>query len=239
MDGTRRLAHRARCSTAAASRSRPYDDFVDIIRRARRARPAGRGPRHRRPGQPRGARRLRGHARRVGAARACARASSTRSCSHPDDVARFAAARRHRVRPVQPRAVRPRPRRPRLGGHDRPRLRLPRRCSTRARAWPTAPTRRSRSSTRSPACAPGSSARSTTAPAWHPEQRIPLEAALRADHRRTRPGWRATSTAAAASSPASPPTSSSSTATPSTDLAGAQVVATMVGGQWTHGPYDV
>ena len=76
---------------------------------------AGRGPRDRRRGQPLRPRRLRGHARRVAAARPAA-AHRARPAARARGVRALRRDRRHRLRPVQPRPVGPRPRRPPLGG---------------------------------------------------------------------------------------------------------------------------
>ena len=63
--------------------------LAELIRRAAAARPPARRPRDRRPRQPRRARRLRGDARRRGAARLRPRIEHAQ-CVHPDDVPRFA-----------------------------------------------------------------------------------------------------------------------------------------------------
>ena len=89
----------------------------------------------------------------------------------PEDVGRFARARRRRLGPVQPRPVRPRPGRRLLGREDRRRLRLPlarrlgRPRRQRLRRRP------SRSSTRSSASGPASRARSTSATPGIPSRR--------------------------------------------------------------------
>ena len=63
--------------------SRVASELAEIVLARRRSRLSGRRARDRRPRQPRGARRVRGDARRSGRRSGCARASSTRSCSRP------------------------------------------------------------------------------------------------------------------------------------------------------------
>ena len=114
----------------------------------------------------------------------CGRGSSTRSCLAPEDIPRFAELGVAASVQFSHAPVRPRHRRAHLGGHDRPRLRLPVAARRRAPSSRTAPTRRSRSSTRWPGSAPGCCARSTSATAWHPEQAVTVEEALEATIRR-------------------------------------------------------
>ena len=95
----------------------------------------------------------------------------------PEDVAALRRARRRRLG-----AVHPRHRRtatwPSASGPTtrRARLRLPLAAADAGAVSPTAPTRRSRSSTRSPGCAPPSPARSTTARPGAPSRRSPPSA---------------------------------------------------------------
>ena len=130
----------------------------------------------------------------------------------PEDLPRFAAARRRGVGAVLARAVRPRSRRPVLGGQDRRRVRLPLAAGTRARSSRTARTRRSRSSTRSPASARACGGRSTTA-SLASGAGGDRAAGVRGDVPSRRRGSPATSGAAAGCSRATPPISSCSTAT--------------------------
>ena len=140
-------------------------------------------------------------------------------------------ARRRRVGAVLPCAVRPRPRRPLLGRPARRRLRIPLAVESGA-ASRTARTRRSRSSTRGP----GSRRR---APRLAPGQALTVEQALEAicvapawltgDERRRGkllPGYLADLVVLDRDPLAIPPE----------ELPEVQVVATMVGGRWTHNP---
>ena len=198
----------------------------------------GRRPRNRRPGQPRGARRIRGDARRLAAARAAPADRARAAALRP----RTSAASRELgvAASVQfsPRAVRPRPRRPLLGRQDS-----------------TAPTPSARCSTRAPCVANGSDApieeldplagiragvlrTIDDRDAWHPEQALTVEQALRRDHRRAGVARRRRAPPRQARSPATSPTWSCSTATRPCDgrAPEVQVVATMVGGAWVHNP---
>ncbi len=92
--------------------------------RGGRGRLPGRGARDRRPGEPRRARRLRAHARDVGAARP-APARRARPAALHRRPAPVRLARGGLLGAVLARSVRPRPRRQALGREDRRRLRLP------------------------------------------------------------------------------------------------------------------
>ena len=133
--------------------------------------------RDRRPRQPRGARRLRGHTRRTGSRAGCARGSSTRSASTPTTCrASRASASPPRCSTRTRRATATSP----TGcGATAPRTPIPtRRCWRRARCSPAARTRRWRPSTPSPACGPRCCARTATGRRGGREQAIGLGAAL-------------------------------------------------------------
>ena len=187
-------------------------------RGARRADPrrgggglADRRPRDRRPREPRGARRLRGDARRLAAARPTA-AHRARAVPRPGRRPSLRGARRRVLGAVQPRALRPRPRRAVLGRPARGDVRLPLARRQRRRRRRTARTLRSRSSTRSRESAQACCARSTSGRRGAPRSRS--RSSRRSTPRRSHPpGSRATSGDAGSSCPASSPTSSSSTAT--------------------------
>ena len=141
----------------------------DHPRRRPRADPGGRA-RDRRPGQPRRARRLRGDAGRVGAAR-----------PPPPDRARADAPRprtrrasRGSASPSRASSATRPPTATSPSGAGPARRTAPTRgarSSTPARSSATAPTRRSRSSTRWPGSSPASCARSTTGPRGTPSRR--------------------------------------------------------------------
>ena len=130
----------------------------------------------------------------------------------PEDVARFARARRRRFRAVQPRPLRPRPRRPLLGRQDRRRLRVPlalgRRRARRERLGRA--DRGARPVGRDLRRRPAHDRRARiVASRAAPE---PRRSAARDDGGRP-PGWPATRIGAASCSPATSPISSSSTGT--------------------------
>ena len=104
----------------------------DVVRRGAAAGLAGGRARDRRRRQPRGARRLRGHPRRLGAGRP---AAARRARAAPGRRRRVALrrARRDRVGAVQPRALGPGSRGTALGGPRRAPTRTAR-CSTPARS---------------------------------------------------------------------------------------------------------
>ena len=135
----------------------------------RRGRLAGGRARDRRRRQPRGARRVRGDPRRLAAARP-APADRARAAARRGGRGALRRDRRGGLGAVQPRAVRPRPGRAAVGG-PRGRLRVPLAARRRARSSSTAPTRPSRSSTRSPESWPACCARSTSARRGAPSRR--------------------------------------------------------------------
>ena len=213
-------------------------ELEEIIRRAARARLAGRRPRDRRPGEPERARRLRGDARRLGAE---GPAPPDRARAVPGARGR-AALRRARDRllgPVLARAVRPRPRRPALG---RPSRRAPTpsaRCSSRARWSRTARTRPVEELDPIAGVAAGVLRSIDERPAWRPEETLTVEQALHAtcvaptflsgdERRRGRllPGLLADLVVLDRDPFAVEPE----------ELRELQVVATMVGGRWVHNP---
>ena len=206
-------------------------------RRAARRLP-GRRPRDRRPGQPRGARRLRGDPRRLAAARP-APADRARAAARARGRPSLRRARDRRLGAVQPRALRPRPGRPLLGRARRASRTPSARCSTRAPCSRTARTRRSRSSTRCSGIRAGVARTLDEREAWHPEQALTVEQALHAttvapawlagDERRRGklvPGYLADLVVLDRDPLACEPE----------ELAEVQVVATMLGGAWTHNP---
>ena len=202
----------------------------------RTARLAGRRARDRRPRQPRGARRLRADARRVGAARTAPPRSSTRSASRPRtsagsrssaSPARCSSATRRRIA-TSPSASGP----SRSAAPTRSA-----RCWSPARSSRTARTLRWRSSTRSPGSEPASCARSTSGPLGIPEQCLTVEEALvatcvspawlsRDERRRGKllPGYLADLVVLSRDPLECPPD----------ELESVEVVATMVGGRWVH-----
>ena len=155
------------------------EELAAIVLDARGGGVPGRGARDRRPREPRGARRVRAHARGVAPARPAAahRARAAAGAGGPTALRR---ARRRGVGAVLARAVRPRPRRPPLGGEDRRRVRVPLAAGTRARSSRTAPTRRSRSSTRSRASARACGGRSTTGSRGIPSEALTVQQAFEA-----------------------------------------------------------
>ena len=187
------------------------EELADIVRAAARAGwPVG-GARDRRSREPRGARRLRGDPRRLGAARA---SSADRARAAPGSGRRPALrrARRRGVGPVQPRAVGPGPRGSQLGREDGRRVRLPLApgLGRAGRERLRRADRGARSARRHPRrSAP---VRSTSE---RPGTRSRRSPSSRRSRRRSSPprGSRETSAAAASSCPATSPTSSSSTAT--------------------------
>ena len=175
-----RLADRVDARRHAACRSRAARSSPRSSRRGADAGFPGRRARDRRPREPRGARRVRADARRLGAARATP-ADRARAAARARGRRPLRGARRRRAR-CSSRTRRPTATSPIAywAGQDRRRLRLPLARSTPAPSSRTAPTRRSRSSTRSQASAPASAARSTTARPWHPEQALTVEQAFQA-----------------------------------------------------------
>ena len=175
---------------------------------------------------------------RVAAARP-APADRARAVPRARGVPRFAELGIAALGAVHPRAVRPRPRRALLGRPARGDLRLPLAARLRRSCSRTARTRRrgARPARRDPRrrrCA-----RSTSAPAWRPEQALDRRAGTARDHASRRPGSPATS-AAAASCARLPGRPGRARPRPVRGRAGGaprlQVVATMVGGRWVHNP---
>ena len=216
-------------SARGARRDRP-------ARRARRL--AGRRPRDRRPGEPRRTRRVRGDARTSGSRSACASGSSTRSASHPEDIARFAELGVAASVQFTPRAIRPRPRRAVLG---RPARAAPTRCARSLDAGAVVA-----NGSDAPVeeldpldgIAPACCGRSTTVRPGVPSRRSPWSRRCMRPQSRPR-GSRATSGAgdARARLPRRPrrarPRSRRVRARRAAEV---RVVATMVGGRWVYNP---
>ncbi len=131
--------------------------------RRRGGRLARRRPRDRRRGEPRGVGCIRGDARPMGAARA-APESRARAVSCPGGRRSLCGARRRVLGAVQPCPIGSRPRGEVLAGSPSTARTHSGRSGTRAPSSPTAPMLRSKSSTRLPAFAPVSCARSTIDP---------------------------------------------------------------------------
>ena len=193
---------------------------------------AGRRARDRRPREPERARRVRGDARRVAAARA-APPHRAHAVPPPGGRGPLRRARADRVGAVLPRALRRGARPPLLGRPARRRLLVPRAARRRHAAdqrlrradrgaRPVGRDRRRR---------PSPLARGPARDGRGGARRVDRRAGL-ADRRRAPPRE--------APARATSPISSSSTATRSRsraeELPEVQVVATMVGGRWTHNP---
>ena len=185
-----RRLHQGASSTGRSARARRcmldgtgveivgYEEFVDIVRRSAARRLSRRGARDRRPRQPARPRRLRGDAGRMAAQGPRQRIEHAQLLT-PEDVAALRGARRRRAPCSSATRLRPRPRRPLLGRQDRGRVRLP--LAARLR-------RAVANGSDAPVeeldplfgIAPACPARSTSAPAWRPEQAVTVEQALHA-----------------------------------------------------------
>ena len=189
------------------------EELGEIVLRGGRGRVPGRRARDRRPREPRGARRVRARRATVWRPLGLRQRIEHAQLLAPEDVPRFAAlgvaASVQFSHAPSDRDLADRY----WAGQDRRRVRVPLAARTRARSSRTAPTRRSRSSTRSPASAPACGARSTSARPWHPDAGADGAAGVRGDDASRRRGWRATSGGAASCCPGTPQTWSCSTAT--------------------------
>ena len=226
-----RLAHRAAARRRRASRSPSPAALAAIVRRAAAAAAPGRGPRDRRPRQPRGARRLRGDRGDLAPARA-APPDRARAVRPSRRRAALRPARRHRLGPVHPRH-RATATSPTGCGASAPRTPIPTaRCSTRARGWPAARTRRSSRSTRSPALRAAVLRTDDERPPWRPGAGDRPATPRSRRSRRRRPGSRARRSAAGGSRPGWRPTSSCSTAIRTTTSRARACAGTMLAGHW-------
>ena len=170
-----------------------------------------------------------GAARAAAADRACA---VPRARGHPP----LRRARRRVLRPVQPRPVGPRPRRALLARRVDGAYAF-RSLSSPARSSRTAPTRRSRSSTRWPGSAPASCGRSTSGPPGAPSRPDARAGARATTNPAVALGRRAAARPAAARLPRRPRRARPRPArVPAGRAREVEVVATMVGGRWVHNP---
>ena len=234
MDGTLGSQTALDARRQRASRSRAREELAEIVRRGAARRLPGRRPRDRRPREPRRARRVRGDARRLAAARPPPADRALRSCWRP----RTSPASRSSASPLG--AVhatrRPTATSPTASGPARPTARTPSaRCSTPGAVVANGSDAPIEELDPLAGIRAGVLRTIDDRAAWHPEQAVTVDAGARARPASRPPGSRATSGAAASCSRATSPTSSCSTATRWDDL-DAQVVATMVGGRWVHNP---